>query len=43
MRGGSIQFALMVVGALGGAAYAMLPAWTATLSRLILQLVRSMP
>lgn len=43
MRGGSIQFALMVIGALGGAAYAMLPVWTNALARLILLLVRSMP
>lgn len=43
MRGAMIQSALLVTAALIGAAYAMLPAWTATLSRLILLLVRSMP
>lgn len=43
MRGGLIQFALLVIGALGGAAYAMLPVWTDTLANLFLLLVRSMP
>ncbi|NKI99619.1 hypothetical protein [Novosphingobium sp. SG707] len=43
MRGALIQSALLVIFALGGAAYAMLPVWTATLARLILLLVRSMP
>ncbi|WCT75929.1 hypothetical protein [Novosphingobium humi] len=40
-----LQYAalLLIVAPLTGAAIAMLPAWTAALSRLILLLVRSMP
>lgn len=43
MRGGVLYSALLVLGSLTGCAIAMLPVWTATLARLILLLVRSMP
>jgi hypothetical protein len=44
MSRATLQYAaLLVLGSLVGAAYAMLPVWTETLARLILLLVRSMP